>query len=114
MAWCSAIYFTQQLLMKPKHGGCCLLFACTEAYSFLLIAECTIPEVQNGNVTFHKPGEKVPHGKIVQYHCKDGFQKEHEDSLVCQNGTFTLDGNVTDLPKCTPSKSFSTTICITT
>ena len=65
-------------------------------------APCVVPHVSHGFVRDRASGASVPHSQTIDVQCLSQFQKTHNSTPVCKNGTWSR------IPKCVPGKLLKT------
>merc|ERR1712008_492259 len=61
-------------------------------------APCVVPHISHGFVADRASGSSVPHTQTIDVRCQSQFQKTHNSTPVCKNGTWSR------IPKCIPAK----------
>lgn len=61
-------------------------------------APCVVPHISHGFVADRASGSSVPHTQTIDVRCLSQFQKTHNSTPVCKNGTWSR------IPKCIPAK----------
>ena len=61
-----------------------------------LAAPCVVPHISHGFVRDRASGASVPHTQTIDVQCLSQFQKTHNSTPVCKNGTWSR------IPKCVP------------
>ncbi len=75
-------------------------------FLFATEAPCVVPHVSHGFVADRASGSSVPHSQTIDVHCLSQFQKTHNSTPVCKNGTWSR------IPKCVPGNFFVGTVCV--
>ena len=65
-------------------------------YYFIILAPCVVPHISHGFVADRASGSSVPHTQTIDVRCLSQFQKTHNSTPVCKNGTWSR------IPKCIP------------
>lgn len=65
----------------------------------LLLAPCVVPHISHGYVADRASGSSVPHTHTIDVGCLSQFQKTHNSTPICKNGTWSR------IPKCIPGKT---------
>jgi len=58
-----------------------------------------VPHISHGFVTDRSSGSSVPHTHTIDVGCLSQFQKTHNSTPICKNGTWSR------IPKCIPGKN---------
>nr|XP_040565063.1 sushi, von Willebrand factor type A, EGF and pentraxin domain-containing protein 1-like isoform X2 [Lepeophtheirus salmonis] len=61
-------------------------------------APCVVPHISHGFVADRASGSSVPHTNTIDVQCLSQFQKTHDATPICKNGTWSR------VPKCIPAK----------
>ena len=72
--------------------NCSLPDCCKKNFS----APCVVPHISHGFVADRASGSSVPHTHTIDVGCLSQFQKTHNSTPVCKNGTWSR------IPKCIP------------
>lgn len=62
-------------------------------------APCVVPHISHGFVADRASGSSVPHTQTIDVRCLSQFQKTHNSTPVCKNGTWSR------IPKCIPGEN---------
>jgi hypothetical protein len=65
---------------------------------FKVRTPCVVPHISHGFVADRASGSSVPHTQTIDVRCLSQFQKTHNSTPVCKNGTWSR------IPKCIPAK----------
>ena len=65
---------------------------------FKILAPCVVPHISHGFVADRASGSSVPHTQTIDVRCLSQFQKTHNSTPVCKNGTWS------PIPKCIPGE----------
>ena len=65
----------------------------------IVSAPCIVPHISHGFVTDRASGSSVPHANTIDVRCLNQFQKTHNSTPICKNGTWSR------IPKCIPGKN---------
>jgi hypothetical protein len=82
------------------YGKRYLSFKCDRGFLHLLgvAAPCVVPHISHGFVADRASGSSVPHTQTIDVRCLSQFQKTHNSTPVCKNGTWSR------IPKCIPGR----------
>lgn len=60
------------------------------------LARCKVPDVVNGQVRRHLPGEMVVHEERIEIQCNERYEVDFPNYPMCSNGSWTY------IPRCVP------------
>ena len=70
--------------------------SCYQQIEIYFTAPCIVPHISHGFVSDRASGSSVPHANTIDVRCLSQFQKTHNSTPVCKNGTWSR------IPKCIP------------